>query len=39
MLPFDHCRRTTRVAGARAARSARRRNHHPDFDKLQLQGW
>jgi len=39
MHSHDFSRRTGRKAGAAGAPSVRRRNHHPDFDKLQLQGW
>jgi len=39
MHSHDFSRLTGRKAGAAGAPSVRRRNHHPDFDKLQLQGW
>ena len=39
MLSRDICRRASRIAGGETAPLERRRHHHPDFDKMQLQGW
>ncbi|MDJ0942780.1 MAG: agmatinase family protein [Kiloniellales bacterium] len=39
MLLADPFRRTFRAAGGFARTLPGRRRHHPDFDKLQLQGW
>ncbi len=39
MFCSDFSRRGSRYAGAASAVLERRRRHHPDFDKMQLQGW
>ena len=39
MLPADPFRRRSRIAGRFVRTPLGRRRHHPDFDKLQLQGW
>ena len=39
MLPADPFRRSSRLAGSASRALPGRRHHHPDFDKLQLQGW